>query len=105
MNHRFLFLLVVLIISALVFTWGTTNYLRCYTDTPGDNYYKLCPTNIEAYAMPALIATFVMIGVVPVLTWMKAKNHRFRIAFTVLSGIGMPTKVKNILFLILRARS
>ena len=105
MTTKFLILLVVLTISALVFVWGTVNYLRCYTDTPGDNYYELCPTNIDAYAMPAFIATFVMIGIVPVLTWMKVKHHRFQIAFTVLSGIGIFFTFVGILFLILRVRS
>ena len=105
MNRRFLFLLVILIISSLVFTWGTTNYLRCYTDTPSDNYYELCPTNIDAYAMPAFIATFVMIGIVPILTWMKAKSHKLRVLFTVLSGIGIFFTFVGILFLILRVRN
>lgn len=105
MNSRFLFLLIVSVISILVFVWGTANYLRCYTDTPDDNYYELCPRNIDAYAMPAFIVTFVMIGIVPILTWMKTKRHKPRVLFTVLSGIGIFFSFIGILFLILMIRN
>ena len=105
MNSRFLFLLVVLGISILVFVWGTTNYLRCYTDTPGDNYYELCPRSIDVYAMPAFIVTFVMIGIVPILTWMKTKRHKLQVIFTVLSGIGIFFSFVGILYLILMVRN
>ncbi len=104
MNGRFLFLLLVLVTSILVFTWGTTNYLRCHADTPSDNYTELCPTNIDVYAMPAFIVTFVMIGIVPILTWMKIKSHKLRIIFTILSGIGIFFTFVGILTLILRVR-
>ena len=105
MNSRLLFLLVVLCISMLVFVWGATNYLRCYTDTPSDDYYELCPTNIDAYAMPAFIATLVMIGIVPIITWMKTKYRKFRVVFTVLSGVGIFLIFVGILNLILMVRA
>jgi len=102
MNSRFLFLLVVLVTSILVFTWGTTNYLRCSTDTPNYNLPELCPTNIDVYATPAFIVTFVMIGIVPVLTWMKTRSHKLRIIFTVLSGLGIFFTFIGILILMIR---
>lgn len=105
MNRRFLFLLLVLVTSILVFTWGTTNYLRCYTDTPSDNYHELCPTNIDVYAMPAFIVTFVMIGIVPILTWMKTRSHKLRVIFIILSGIGIFFTFVGILYLILMVRN
>jgi hypothetical protein len=105
MKTRLLFLFVVLGISTLVFVWGTTNYLRCYTDTPSDNYFELCPANIDVYAMPAFIVTFVMIGIIPILTWMKTKNHRLQVVFTILSGVGIFFAFVGILFLILRIRA
>jgi hypothetical protein len=104
MNSRFLFLLIVLVTSILVFFWGTTNYLRCYTDTPSENYAELCPTNTDVHAMPTFIATFVIISVVPILTWMRIKRHRFRVIFTVLSGIGIFFTFVGILNLILMIR-
>ena len=104
-NSRVLFLLAVLGVSVIVFVWGTTNYLRCYTGTPSANYTELCTTNMDAYAMPAFIATFVMIGIVPILTWMKTKNHKLRAIFTVLSGIGIFLAFVGILSLILMVRN
>jgi len=105
MNSRFLFLLIVLVTSVFVFTWGTANYLRCYTDTPSDNSFELCPTNIDVYAMPAFIVTFVMMGIVPILIWMKTKRHKLRVIFTILSGIGIFFAFVGILNLILMVRS
>jgi len=105
MKARFLFLLVILAISILVFVWGTVNYLRCYTDTPSGDFYDLCPANIDPYAIPAVIATFVMIGIVPTLTWMKTEHHKFRIIFTVLSGVGIFLIFVGVLNLILMVRA
>ena len=105
MKTRFLFLFVILSISILVFVWGITNYLRCYTDTPSYDLPELCPANIDVFAVPALIATFVMIGIVPIMTWMKTKNHRLRIIFTILSGVGIFFSFVGILYLILMVRN
>ena len=105
MNSRVLFLLVVLVISILVFTWGTTNYLRCYTDTPDDNYTQRCPTNIDVYAMPAVIVTFVMIGIVPIITWMKTRHHKLWVIFVALSGVGIFFAFVGVLNLILMVRA
>lgn len=102
MNGRVLFLLVVLIISILVFAWGATNYLRCYTDTPSDNYTELCPTNIDVYAMPTFIVTFVMIGIVPVLTWMLTKDQKHKRVIVTLSGVGIFFAFIGILVLIIQ---
>lgn len=104
MKRSLLFLLVILGISILVFVWGTTNYLRCYTDTPGDNYYELCPRSIDVYAVPAVVVTFVMIGIVPILTWMKTKSNGMRLIFTILSGIGIFFSFVGILNLIVWVR-
>ena len=104
MKTRFLFLFVILSISILVFVWGTTNYLRCYTDTPSYDLPELCPANIDVFAVPALIVTFVMIGIVPILTWMKTENHKFRVVFVILSGIGIFFTFVGILNLILMIR-
>lgn len=105
MNGRLLFLLGVLAISVLIFVWGTTNYLRCYTDTPSGNYYESCPRTPDVHAIPAVIATFVMIGIVPILTWMKTRHHKLRVVFTILSGIGIFFAFVGILYLILMIRS
>ena len=105
MNIRFLFLLVVLVVSVLVFVGGTTNYLGCYTDTPSDDYTDLCPTNIDVYAMPAFIVTFVMMGIVPIIIWMKTKRHKLRGIFTILSGVGTFFIFVGILSLILMVRA
>ncbi|MCV0391978.1 MAG: hypothetical protein K5790_01650 [Nitrosopumilus sp.] len=105
MNGRFLFLLVVLATCILVFVWGTLNYLMCHTDTPSDHPTELCRTNMDVYAVPAFIVTFVIIGIVPILTWMKTKDHKLKIIFTVLSGIGIFFSFVGILFLILMVRN
>ena len=105
MNSKLLFLLVILGISILVFMWGTTNYLRCATDTPGSPEYAQCPINIDRFAMPALIASFVMMGIVITLTWMKTKNHKLRIVFTALSGVGIFFTFVGIMHLIITLRS
>lgn len=105
MNNKFLFLLVVLVVFVLVFAWGSANYLRCYTDTPSDNYTELCPANMDVYAMPAFIATFVIIGIVPILTWMRTKSHKPCVIFTILSGIGIFFTFVGILSLILMIRN
>jgi hypothetical protein len=105
MKTGLLFLLVVLTISVLVFVWGTTNYLRCYTDTPDYNLPELCSANADVYAVPAVIVTFVMIGIVPIFAWMKTKHHRLRVIFTILSGVGIFFSFVGILYLILMARN
>ncbi|BDQ30569.1 hypothetical protein NZNM25_07900 [Nitrosopumilus zosterae] len=105
MNYKLLFLLVVLGMSILVFVWGTTNYLRCYTDTPSGNYYESCPRTPDVHAIPAVIATFVMIGIVPIITWIKTKSHKLQIVFTVLSGVGIFFVFVGILYLILMVRN
>lgn len=104
MNSRLLFLLTVLGISILVFVWGTANYLRCYTDTPSYNLPELCSPNIDVYAVPAVVVTFVMIGIVPILIWMKTKSHRMRLIFTILSGVGIFFTFVGILNLIVWVR-
>ncbi|MDH3203670.1 MAG: hypothetical protein OEL81_03195 [Nitrosopumilus sp.] len=55
--------------------------------------------------MPAFVATFVMIGVVPILIWMKTNTHRLRIVFTILSGVGIFFAFVGILYLILIVRN
>ena len=102
MKARVLFLLIVLVTSILVFTWGTTNYLRCSTDTPGSPEYAQCPINIDVFAMPAFIVTWIIIGIVPTLTWMITKNPKLRIIFTILSGIGIFFTFVGILILLIR---
>ena len=101
MNGRLLFLLVVLVTCILVFAWGATNYLRCYTDTPSGNSFELCPTNTDVHAMPAIIVTFVMIGIVPILTWMLTKDKKHRIILVTLSGVGIFFAFVGILILII----
>ncbi len=106
MKSRLLFLLIILIASILVFLWGVTNYLICYTDTPGyGNFPPQCSHNPDGFAMPALIATFVMMGIVITLTWMKTKNYRLRIVFTALSGVGIFFTFVGVIQLILILRS
>ena len=104
MKRSLLFLLVILGISILVFVWGTTNYLRCYTETPSYNLPELCSPNIDVYAVPAVVVTFVMIGIVPILTWMKTKSNGMRLIFTILSGIGIFFSFVGILNLIVWVR-
>ena len=104
MKTILLFLLVVFGISVFVFAWGTTNYLRCYTDTPNNHPTELCRTNMDIYAMPAFVATFVMIGIVPILTWMKTNTRKLRVIFTVLSGVGIFFAFVGMLYLILIMR-
>ena len=101
MKTRFLLLLVVLGVSVLVFVWGTANYWICYTDTPDYNSPPLCMTNLDIFATPASIAAFVVIGAIPILTWMKTKTHRLGIVFTILSGVGIFFAFVGILSLIL----
>ena len=104
MKTRFLILLVILVVLILVFIWGTTNFLRCSTDTPGDYHYVTCP-QIDVYALPALITALAMIGIVPVLTWMSIKRFRLRIVFTALYGIGIFFTFIGITILILVIRN
>lgn len=103
MSGKVLFLLVVLVTCVLVFAWGATNYLRCYTDTPSGNSFELCPTNIDVYAMPAIIVTFVMIGIVPILTWMLTKDKKHRIMLVTLSGVGIFFVFVGIFILIIQS--
>ena len=106
MNPRLLFLLVLSIAAILVFLWGVTNYLICYTDTPGyGNFPIQCSHNPDGFAIPALIATFVMMGIVITLTWMKTKNHKLRIVFTALSGVGIFFTFVGVIQLILMLRN
>lgn len=76
--------------------------MRCYTDTPSYNLPESCSENIDVYAVPAVIVTFVMIGVIPILTWMKTKMHKLRVVFTILSGVGIFFTFVGILYLILQ---
>ena len=106
MNPRLLFLLGLFIVAILVFLWGTSNYLICYTDTPG--YPTLpdqCSHNPDGFAIPALFAVFVMMGIIITLTWMKTKNHKLRIVFTALSGVGIFFGFNGILAIILMFRN
>jgi len=106
MNSKLLFLIAISGVSILVFLWGTANYLTCYTDTPGSaNLPDQCSKNPDGFVIPAIIATFVMIGIVITLTWMKTKNHKLRIVFTILSGVGIFFGFNGILAIILIFRN
>ena len=107
MKTRLLFLLVVFVACILIFVWGVTNYLICYTDTPGGaNLPDQCfSMSLDHFAIPALFAVFVMMGIIITLTWMKTKNHKLRIVFTALSGVGIFFGFNGILAIILMFRN
>ncbi len=85
MKTRLAILLTVLLISALIFVWSTTNYLTYYSDTPGANP-ELYVRNIDVFAIPAVATAFVIIGVIPAITFVIIKKRKLRIVFVPMSG-------------------
>ena len=54
---------------ALVFVWGSTNYLARATGTPGE-HPALYVRNIGVFAIPAVFAALAIIGIVPAVVQM-----------------------------------
>ncbi len=86
MKTRLAILLAVLSISALIFVWGATNYVVYYSDTPGANP-ELYVRNVDAFAIPAVVTAFVIIGVIPAIAFVIIKKRKLRIVFVPMSGV------------------
>ncbi len=82
------FFVLVIIVLAAMFVWGSANYLIRYTDTPDDLPQDLYIRNIDVFAVPAVFAALAIICIVPMITWMLTAGSRQRAIFVPLSGAG-----------------
>jgi hypothetical protein len=87
MNTKLVILFIVLSISALIFVWGATNYVISYNDTPGAD--ELFVRNSDVFAVPAVIATFAIMTIVPILVFVIVKSNKLRVVFIPISVIGI----------------
>ncbi len=62
------FFVLVIIVLAAMFVWGSANHLIRSTDTPDDLPQELHIRNIDAFAVPAVFAALAIICIVPMIT-------------------------------------
>ncbi len=93
--------IIILVISALVFVWGSTTYLQTYTDTPG----TFAVERNDHFVIPAIISAFVIMIVVPIMTYYLSKSSIQKVIFVPLSAIGIFFVFLGILRLIIEYRA
>ena len=93
--------IIVLLVSILIFVWGSMTYVLTYTDTPG----TFAVQRNDHFVFPAIISAFVIMIIVPIMVYYLSKSRIQKIIFIPLSAIGIFFMFLGILRLIIENRS